>query len=285
MHIIAAGMPRAGSSWLYRNLSLHPHAGVSKLKEINFFSINHDRGYGWFDSLYNDKSCFARFDVSPFYFLDPAFHHHVKNSNLNTKIVIILREPNYWIRSLYYQIKSFTFNMPPFSDFIKEHVIKFDNRSLVVRLCEFDFLGRVNELASAFKGNLLLVNFDLIKNNPVRLLNEIEKFTNLPPFFNQANVIRSQVNASQSGFSWLYYISTNRFLRSLSSQLPLSGLIKFIQRKLYKEGQADLIGISADKNILDRNKYEILENEQDIDKKFPPVFKEAFFKESDIIYL
>ncbi len=283
--IIAAGMPRAGSSWLYRNLSLHPSANVSTLKEINFFSINYDRGLDWFDSLYKYKSSHACFDVSPFYFLDPDFEKNVKASNLNTKLIVILREPNYWVRSLYYQIKSFTLKMPSFSNFIKEHTVNFDNRSRTINLHEFDFLGRVHELASAFKGNLMLVNFDLIKNDPVRLLKEIEKFSNLPSFYNDSNVIHSQINASQAQFKWLFFISTNRHLRSIFNRLPMPGLVKFIQRKLHKEGQKNLAGISQDKNISDKNKYEILANEKFIDEQFPPVYKDAFFKESDIVYL
>lgn len=281
--IIAAGMPRAGSSWLYRNLSLHPHAGVSKLKEINFFSINHDRGIDWFDSLYPDKSRHIRFDVSPFYFLDPDFHHRVAKSNLSTKVVIILREPNIWVKSLYYQIKSYTLNMPSFPEFIKEHVINFDNRPRTIKLSEFDFLGRIHELTRAFKGNLLLINFDLIKDNPVLLLNEIEKFASLPAFYDNSNIICSQVNASQADFRWLNYISTKRYFRSISNYMP-SVLIKHMQRILYKEGQNNLNGIFSDNSNF-KDKYEILANEQDIGKQFPPVFKNAFFKENDIVYL
>jgi hypothetical protein len=283
--IIAAGMPRAGSSWLYRNLSLHPSANVSNLKEINYFTINFDRGTSWFDSLYHDKSNLARFDISPFYFLDPDFEQNVKKSNLNTKVVMILREPDEWVKSLYYQIKSFTINMPPFAEFIKEHTVKFDNRSRTIKLSEFNFLDRVTQLATHFKGNLMLVNFDLIKNNPVRLLSEIEKFANLPAYYNDSNIIKSQVNASQANFRWLYFISTNRWLRSIINRLPFPGLIKLIQKKLYKEGETQLKGITKDKIVASKDKYELLSNEKDIDHLFPPVFKKTFFKENDIVYL
>lgn len=283
--IIAAGMPRAGSSWLYRNLSSHPYASVSKLKEINYFSINYDRGIDWFDSLYQDRFMYPRFDISPFYFLDPDFQNNVQKSNLNSKVVMILREPNSFVRSLYYQIKSFTLNMPPFSEFIKEHRINFDNRSRVVHLSEFDYLGRVKELAETFKGRFLLLNFDLIKNDPIRLLKEIENFANLPTAFNDSNVIKSQVNASQSNFRLLYFISTNRHLRSIAARLPFPGLVKYIQKKLYKEGEIKLKGITNSIKVSDENKYELLGNEYNIDKKFPPVFKDAFFKEQDIVYL
>lgn len=284
--IVAAGMPRAGSTWLYRNLSLHPYANVSKLKEINYFSINYDRGIDWFESLYHDKSQnHARFDISPFYFLEPHLVNNIKKSGLNVKIIIILREPNSWIKSLYYQIKSYTLNMPPFAEFIKKHTINFDNRPRTVHLSEFDFLGRINELSAAFKNNLLLINFDLIKKDPTQLLNAIENFAGLPSFFNSSNIISSQINASQSEFHWLYFLSANRYLRSIANHLPFTKLIKYIQQKIYKEGQTNLAGISVKKQVSDENKYQLLANEKDIDEKFPPMFNESFFREKDIVYL
>lgn len=283
--VVAAGMPRAGSSWLYRNLSVHPDANISALKEINFFSINYDRGLEWFNSLYRLKSNAAKFDISPFYFFDQQFIENVKESKLNTKLIIILREPNHWVRSLYYQIKSFTLNMPSFADFIKEHTIHFDNRPTTIKLENFDFVGRVNELASSFKGNTMIINFDLIKSNPVRLLKEIEKFSNLPSYYNESNIINEQINASQGKFRWFFYISTNRYLRSLAKKIPLPGLIPFIQRVLFKEGKKNLEGVASGENISAKDKYQLLSNENEVDTKFPPVFKQAFFKEHDIVYL
>lgn len=284
--IIGAGMPRAGSSWLYRNLSLHPHANVSKLKEINYFSINHDRGVDWFDSLYRDNvDHFPRFDISPFYFLDPDFTKNVMKSNYNAKVIVILREPNLWVRSLYYQIKSFTLNMPPFNEFIEEHSIDFDSRSKTIKLKQFDFLNRVQELSVEFKGRLLLVNFEVISHNPLKLLKEIEKFSNLPAYFNEKNIIDSQINASHDEFKWLLYLSTNRYIRSFFNKLPFPTLIKYIQKKLYKENKSNFKGISGSKHISDKDKYEILTNEHDIENQFPPVFKNTFFKENDLLYL
>lgn len=283
--VIAVGMPRAGSTWLYRNLSSHPHANLSTLKETNFFSINYDRGVNWFDRLYrsNGVAPQIRFDVSPFYFLDPEFIEHVKNSGLKTKLIVILREPDTWIRSLYYQVKSYTPSMPKFEDFIHEYTIKFDSRSRTVRLSQFDFLARVYELIEAFQGNIMLINFDLIKADPLSLLQKIESFSGLPKYYNETNVIATQVNASQSQFSLLAYLSTNRFLRTVASFLPAAGIVNLLKRILYKEGRSELKGINDGLTLHDKGKYELLVDKSSIDELFPPVYQKAFFKTGNIV--
>jgi len=284
--ILAAGMPRAGSTWLYRNISQHPQGNVSRLKETNFFSINYYRGRGWCDALYKDTAhAHAKFDISPFYFLEPDFIANVKKENINAKVLMILREPNIWVRSLYYQIKSYTLNMPKFEDFIKEHVIKFDTQPRTINLLDFKFLDRVNELINAFQNNILLINFDLIANDPVKLLKEVENFAGLSSYFNDTNVITSQINASHSQFRFINFLSTNRYLRTIANMLPFTSVTDYIKRKLYKENVTQFKDIRQQKDIAEKDKYELLAQEKNIDELFPPVFKEKFFKDKDIVYL
>jgi len=288
--VIMGGMPRGASTWIFRNLSLHPYANMSELKETNFFSLNFDKGFSWYYNLYNKDTGdqHIKFDISPFYFLCHDFLENIKLSGASPKIILVLREPNEWVQSFYYQTKSYNLRMSSFEQFITEHSFHFDGKKRIAKFKEFDFVGRVKDYCEQFKGNILLINFNQIQENPVAVLQEIEKFSGLPNYFNKSTIISSQINASQANFSFLNMLSTLGIVRKVSDLIPFrQPIIRYFQKIIYKEKFDKLAGISTQKQSADSSKYTILaEKKEYIDSLFPPeVYKNTFFQESDFVYL
>jgi len=76
---IIPGMPRAGTTFLYHNLQLHPEIFVPYRKEVNYFTFDHKRGEKWYFSMFDemtDNQIGA--DISPFYFMDDFAPERIK---------------------------------------------------------------------------------------------------------------------------------------------------------------------------------------------------------------
>lgn len=49
------GAARSGTSFIAAQLSAHPHIDAGSIKEPNFFSRNYERGFEWYDSLFQPR--------------------------------------------------------------------------------------------------------------------------------------------------------------------------------------------------------------------------------------
>ncbi|MFC1808471.1 sulfotransferase, partial [Candidatus Omnitrophota bacterium] len=118
---IIAGMPRTGTTFLYYNMQRHPSIFVTIMKETDFFSLNYDRGFNWYGSLY-EKMMPGQvgFDISPLYFqYNKLSIERIREFNPSAKVILTVREPVSWICSLYNSQMSLMFKKIDFSEFIK----------------------------------------------------------------------------------------------------------------------------------------------------------------------
>lgn len=269
--VIIAGMPRAGSTWLYYNLKNHPQIAMPKFKETFFFGSSFDRGFDWYYSLYDsDITGKVAFDVSPNYYCDDNFFDNISQFDVEHKIVLILREPAEWLVSLYSQLKSFTPNMPTLEEYLDEIRIDFDGGSYTIKPSQFEFEGVVEKFKKVYKGRLLLVNFEEIKKNPVRVLNKIEKFSGLDVYFDSSNAYIKPVNVSIPKFNLIAYLGTKKFAREIAVKVLPKSVQKKIIDYIYK------IGKVSDKNMVYVSKLE---------KEFTPVYGDKYFKEDNIVHV
>ena len=74
-------------------LRAHPQAHVAPEKELDFFSYYFDRGYRWYESLFDGAAAAVRFENSPSYFHDPRAPERVHGYDPAMKIVLLLRDP------------------------------------------------------------------------------------------------------------------------------------------------------------------------------------------------
>ncbi|MDX9740828.1 MAG: sulfotransferase [Gammaproteobacteria bacterium] len=91
---IGIGAQKCASSWLHRIAGCHPDVGVSKEKEVDFFSYHFDHGYQWYESRF--RHCADRRAVgetSPSYFCDPRVPVRVRRYAPAMRIIVSLRDP------------------------------------------------------------------------------------------------------------------------------------------------------------------------------------------------
>ena len=269
--IIVAGMPRAGSTWLYYNFKNHPDINLPRLKETFFFGSNFHRGFDWYESLYEEQNpAKIAFDISPDYFCNPNFFINIRQLQLDHKIVLLLREPNEWLVSLYSQLQSYAPTLPTFAEFLEEIEIKFDGGSYTIKPIEFDYLGVVEQFIDMFRGRLLLINYNELKANPLRVLNEIENFAGVRNFFDEGTAYLKPVNVSVPKFSFLAYVSTLRLVRTTASRLLPKSIRDLITKRLYK---------------IDKESAKDMDLVIALKAQFPPIYSERYFKRDNVIKL
>lgn len=91
---IGIGAQKCASSWIHAVLAAHPQAAVAREKELDFFSYYYDRGYRWYESLFDEASpATVHFENSPSYFHDPRTPERVRAYDPQMKILLLLRDP------------------------------------------------------------------------------------------------------------------------------------------------------------------------------------------------
>ncbi len=104
---IGCGAPKAGSTTLYRLLSLHPEIGMSRKKELYFFvrpgdkicgrkfpKAHYDKGFEWYSRHFiefADRKALGEF--SPWYFASAAVRRRIKKDLPDVKLLFVLRDP------------------------------------------------------------------------------------------------------------------------------------------------------------------------------------------------
>ena len=196
--IIIGGMPRSGTTFLYHNIQKHPAIYVPYRKELEFFNYYYDKGYDWYLDHFKDmKPGQVGFDIGPKYFLDAAVVDRIKKFNPDIKVILGIRNPVEFALSWYAQYSTFNLQMPPFEEFIKSYSLKRLDKVLQVHL-DNDLIPRmIEEYRSAFGENLLMFNYNLFKKSPLAILQTIENFAGVDPYFNEDNFDNVVINGSE----------------------------------------------------------------------------------------
>ncbi len=120
---IGIGVPRAGTTWLFKCLKEHPEICGSKYKETKFFQYNHlyEKGLKYYASLFKSKkSCKASGEFSPSYFYSSKAAHRIKSHNRDVKFIICLRNPIIRAYSYYFHKKNKKLHNESFGTLIRK---------------------------------------------------------------------------------------------------------------------------------------------------------------------
>ncbi len=197
IHVLL-GMPRAGTTFLYHNLQLHPQIFVPFRRKTNYFAIHYEKPSQWYYEHFKDlKSNQVGLDTDTLSFLNNDSLERFKNNyNGQSKVILVVRDPAFWSMSLYKQIKSFTFNMPSFESYVKEgYTLIEDDSKIPYHFEPGDIKNRIEDVMNFFGDNILILNFDLIKKDPTKFLNAIENFLGIDCFFKSDNFKNERINA------------------------------------------------------------------------------------------
>ena len=94
-NFITIGAMKSGTTSLYRNLQLHPKIGMSKLKELHYFSRHFDRPLEWYANQFTDEKP-VNGDITPGYswaHIFPDVAERIYKTIPDVKLIYIVRDP------------------------------------------------------------------------------------------------------------------------------------------------------------------------------------------------
>ena len=232
-HFVMAGMPRAGTTYIYQALQAHPNVYLPFRKELSFFTTNQDRGDAWYRTFFlKAKANQICGDISPDYFLHRAAVQRISDFSPRPKVILAVRDPAAWAVSFHRHIATFEWRVPAFADFLRRHPVP-DNRLMNFR----DRHGRatfaiadalvertLEEYRHTFGPDLLIYSFDLFRSSPLTVMRAIEQFLDLPPKLVESQLPAGAINSSRRRNSRLlsYLLSREELITTAGHLLPRS---------------------------------------------------------------
>ena len=195
---INIGMPRTGTTYLYHTLPRHPEIFVPYRKESHYFSVNYSKGEPWFRALFAGMAPGQiGADINPMYFLDDLAIDRILAYDAGVKIVLGVREPVDFAISLYGNMRAHGLDVPPIEDMVCGYDWPLTpHTSLPFSLIAGFMQRRITELQQRFAGRLLIYDFRHFDASPLPVLQAIERFLGLTPFFDAVNVDNIRINAT-----------------------------------------------------------------------------------------
>jgi len=224
---IMAGMPRAGTTFMYRNLQKHPSVFLPFRKETDYFSHCYSRGLEWYAGLYEGIGPHQiGGDISPSYFLHAEAIERIVRDDPDAKVILAIRDPAEVALSLYRQFDTYKFGMPPFESFIDAYDWHEKGSVIHLRLRHNMIAERIERFRRAFGDHLLIYSFEVFRRDALRFLRAVERFCGLPAHFEATNFDDIPVNASGRQNSKLvsYLISRESFVSFMNAVVPRRGL-------------------------------------------------------------
>jgi len=241
--LIVAGMPRAGTTFVYHVLARHPGIFVPFRKELRYFSQNYRNGRSWYWQFFaaarRDQVCA---DVSPDYFLYPEAAERLQAFAAPVKIVMIVRAAAEWAVSLHRQVGTIEPRVPSFPDFLHagfyphfrfgrgpDHPDGAARFSLATGFIQ----AQLESYRERFQRRLLLCDFNLISRDPMPLLKAIESHSGLPPHFSAADLPGAPINAAnRRQVTLLNYFLSRDAVVNLAGKLIPHALLRSVRLKM-----------------------------------------------------
>lgn len=230
IHVLL-GMPRAGTTFLYHNLQKHPQIFVPFRRKSNYFAVHYHKPLEWYYDHFKEATPNqVTIDTDTLSFLNNDSFKRYKENYQGGKVILVIRDPALWSISLYKQIKSFTFNMPSFESYVKDgYTLIEDNHEIPYHFKSGQLKEKIEDIISFFGENLLLLDFQLIKKDPLKFLNTIETFLEIETYFSADNFTNERINSGdRKSFKPLNILLRKQWLISLLQKyVPRSFVLKF----------------------------------------------------------
>jgi len=277
-HAVMIGMSRSGTTYMYHSLSNHPDIFVPARKEIGFFSHHYDKGHEWYKEFFkmasNDKKTI---DICGVYFTVEESLERLKQLDESVKFILCFRDPYEWIFSLYEHYTK-QFDMPDFSTFLEGHEVKREGTSIKFDFTNSQISKRIEAYREAFGDRLLIYDFAYFNKNQLSVMNTIERFLGVKPFFSNENNITEKINArGAKKISHLYRILHKAGLADFIAKNLPRNLVINIRKYLEKKAVHKVVKENITYSASDMNKIKTMfltdhEYYINIFKKSPMIF-------------
>ncbi|HEB71323.1 MAG TPA: hypothetical protein ENI77_01735 [Nitrospirae bacterium] len=217
---LVIGGARCATTWAHNCLSEHPEIFTPKVKELNFFNTNYDKGIEYYEKYFDDASngsFRAVGEASPTYLPHAECPERIARYSPNVKLIVILRNPIERAFS-HYLIFKHKHEESSFEEAIEKRP------QLLSDGLYSDHLLRYYKYFS--KDQLLLLFFDDIEKDPVEFIQRVYRFLDVNDHFLPRD-LENQVNmVFYPGFQNLIRWMRLGFIIELVKMTPLDGLIR-----------------------------------------------------------
>jgi hypothetical protein len=236
-------MPRAGTTFLYNALARHPRIFVPPRKELEYFSVNFGRGPTWYAGFFQQMPADSlAFDISPMYFLSPDAAQRITAHPAAPKVVLMVRDPAEFAVSFYKNRLATYGKFASFERFLEICDYSKDGQTLRISLHP----GAIETAIERFRGllgdRLLICNYGAMEDDALRVLIAIERFNGLPRFFDESNVDKSRVNASdQLGHAWINRLAHQKWFADAVMALVPGRLLRALRLRYQSKRRGKLL--------------------------------------------
>ena len=196
---IIIGAMKGGTTALYYYMASHPDIEPSSFKEINYFTKNYSKGIDWYKSLFKTERKYA-FEASPNYtklHKFPNTPERIHSLLPKVKLIYLLRDPIDRIVSQYNHNYAQGRESLSLSEVIRNKNSKYNRtrKNLYIKPSKYNF--QIEGYMKYFdRSQLLLVESELLRDNPQKILTEIAEFLDISPDF-KVQTLEKQFNQFQ----------------------------------------------------------------------------------------
>jgi hypothetical protein len=197
LQFLGIGAQKSGTTWLYENLAKHPQVYFPGGKEVHFFDMFFTRGLDWYLSQFPDNTDKINGEITPAYaILEEAKIRLIHDINPELRLFYILRDPREraWSAAKMEMGRAGkTYGQTSDEWFIDQFYSDASLKRGDYRTCLMNW-------QSVFpKGQLLLLKFTDIRNNPHALMQKLAKHIGIDAGFyaaDRAEIITGKVFAN-----------------------------------------------------------------------------------------
>ncbi len=205
-NFIVIGASRCGTQWIHDNLELHPEIYLpTERQELHFFSKYYNEGMESYSLFFEDhQNQKAIGEVTPDYIFSEEAAKRIKEHLPNVKLILSLRNPTDRLYSMYWILKGKYKENENLS--FEEKLEK--NPELIEQGFYYEYLKKYISLFG--RENILILQFDQIKNDPESLLKEIYSFVgvdaNFVSPFLKTKINRATFRKHTGKYPFMYFI-------------------------------------------------------------------------------
>jgi len=218
---LVIGATRCGTTWLGKNLMLHPEVFMPTQKEVHFFNRHYDKGVDWYENIFRDATEKTIGEATPGYLYHEHIPELIKKHLPDVKLIACLRDPvdraysHYWYREDERRAQNIS--------------ITFEEKiQMTPRLIEEGMYARkLSKYLELYpRDNILLLFYDDLKSDPAQYLRDTFRFLEVNTDFKSPLLDKKlNVAASKIGRTRILF-----HLQRALNKLGVYGLAKSVDK-------------------------------------------------------
>jgi len=189
-NFILIGAPRAGTTWIAKNLESHPEIFFPRKKEIHFFDYQYDKGLDFYESFFAASGPEPAIgEATPAYLHFEPAAERIKSTLPDAKLIVSLRNPIDRLYSRYWNSQG---NYSENTGLSFEE--KIEQKPIFIE--EGFYIDHIRRYLDLFpRDQLLILLFDDLKSDPKEFMASIYRFVGVNDDY-VPELLRHEINAA-----------------------------------------------------------------------------------------